>query len=176
MRKSKAGGLRQRAGWGLAAAALVAVVLWLTVREDRYVTWQNLTGGNFVPLEHHWAALRCVWQSCPNEAAALYYLLVDVVGNFVLFVPVGFTFAGAVGGPARWRRWLWAVLAAFVLSLGIESVQYFLPSRATDVDDVLFNTLGAMLGAGVAPGRGGGPAASGGPGRSRPRTRRRKVV
>ena len=39
------------------------------------------------------------------------------------------------------------VAAAAVLSTGIEVVQLYLASRATDVDDVLFNTLGAMLGA-----------------------------
>jgi len=155
MGRAKAAGREQRAGWYLAAAAVVAIVLWLTVREDQAVTWQNLTGGNYVPLKHHWAALVCVLEGCANATAAWHYLLVDVVGNVVLFIPVGFTFAGALGGRGRgrWWRWAWAVGAAFLLSCGIEAVQLVMPSRATDVDDVLFNTLGAMLGALVAPGR-----------------------
>ena len=32
-----------------------------------------------------------------------------------------------------------------LLSLGIELVQLAVPSRATDVDDVILNTLGTMM-------------------------------
>lgn len=137
--------------WALAAAVMVGVVLWVTVREDQYVTWQNLTGGNFVPLQHHLAALRCVLRDCPNADAARHYLIVDVIGNFLLFLPVGLTFAGVAPGRSRWTRWLAAVAAACLLSTLIEAAQLFIPSRATDVDDVLFNTLGAMLGAVFGP-------------------------
>jgi VanZ family protein len=140
--------------WAALAAVMVGVVLWVTVREDQYVTWQNLTGGNYVPLEHHLSALRCVLRGCPSADAARHYLIVDVVGNFLLFLPVGLTFAGASPGHSRWRRWLHAVAAACVLSTAIEAAQLLIPSRATDVDDVLFNTLGAMLGAAFGPKRG----------------------
>ena len=44
------------------------------------------------------------------------------------------------------RLWL-AVALCVALSTGIELVQLTIPSRATDVDDVLFNTIGAALGA-----------------------------
>jgi len=138
---------RFRPVWWLAALVALAAVLWLTVREDDLVTWQNLTGANLVPLRHHLAALRCVLEDCAAADAARHYLMVDVIGNILLFLPIGFTFAGAA--PALERRWrvLWAVVSGAVLSTGIEVVQLYLASRATDVDDVLFNTLGAMLGA-----------------------------
>ena len=136
---------RFRPAWVLAALVALAGVLWLTVREDDLVTWQNLTGANLVPLKHHLAALRCVLEDCPAADAARHYLMVDVVGNVLLFL--GFTFAGAAPVVGRGWRFLVGVAAAAVLSTGIEVVQLYLASRATDVDDVLFNTLGAMLGA-----------------------------
>lgn len=134
--------------WWLAAAGMsLAVVLWLTLREDRYVTWANLTGSNFVPLRHHLAAFRCWLDDCAAAAAAREYLLFDVVGNVLLFLPLGLTFAAASTRPGRWGRLGAATLSAMLLSVSIEVLQLAMPSRASDVDDVLFNTLGALVGA-----------------------------
>ena len=141
--------LRVRPLWLVAAGLSLATVLWLTLREDEYVTWANLTGTNLVPLRHHLAAFRCWLDDCAAADAALQYLLVDVVGNVLLFVPLGFTFAAASTRPARWARVAAATLSAALLSLSIEVLQLAMPSRASDVDDVLFNTLGALLGAAV---------------------------
>jgi glycopeptide antibiotics resistance protein len=124
----------------------VAVVLWLTLREDEYVQWSNLTGRNLVPLRHHLAAFRCWLDDCPAADAALQYLLIDVVGNLLLFVPLGLTFAAASTRASRWGRLAAATVSGALLSLLIEVVQLAMPSRASDVDDVLFNTVGAMLG------------------------------
>ena len=63
--------------------------------------------------------------------------------NVALFVPFGL-------GLALWRRWgvVRVVLVAVVLSVLVEGAQYLLPlGRAVDVDDVLLNTVGALLGA-----------------------------
>jgi glycopeptide antibiotics resistance protein len=144
-RRAKRGG-RVRPLWVLAVLAATALVLWFTLREDRYVTWQNLTGSNLVPLRHHWAALQCVLDDCAAAEAARTYLLLDVGGNLLLFVPLGLALVGALPLAGGGRRWLAAVAAALVLSAAIEAVQLGMPSRATDVDDVLFNTLGAALG------------------------------
>lgn len=63
--------------------------------------------------------------------------------NVALFVPFGL-------GLALWRRWgmLRVVPLGLLLSVLVEATQYVLPlGRAVDVDDVVLNTLGAMLGA-----------------------------
>ena len=137
----------RRTAWRLAAALAVAVVLFFTLREDELVTWSHLTGRNLVPLRHHLAALRCVLDDCGNAQAALHYLLVDVVGNVLLFVPVGLTLTGASRLRSRFARLAAATALAAALSLAIELVQLWMPTRASDVDDVLFNTLGALVGA-----------------------------
>ena len=136
--------------WGAAAVLAVAGVLWVTVREDQYVAWSNLTGMNLVPLEHHMAALRCVLRDCEGADAALHYLLLDVVGNFLLFMPMGLTTAAALPLRSRLGRLALTTLLAMLLSTAIEAIQLLMPSRATDVDDILFNTLGALTGALIA--------------------------
>ena len=63
--------------------------------------------------------------------------------NVALFVPFGL-------GLALWRRWGIGrvVPVGLVLSALIEYAQYVLPlGRAVDVDDVILNTTGALLGA-----------------------------
>ena len=62
-------------------------------------------------------------------------------GNVVLFLPFGFC-------PALlWRksRWWKALLIAAAIPAAVESWQFFI-GRAADVDDLLLNTAGAMLG------------------------------
>ena len=62
--------------------------------------------------------------------------------NAVMFAPFGFLL------PVLWRKcrkWKVTVLAGFLLSLTIEVLQMFC-FRATDVDDLMMNTLGAGFG------------------------------
>ena len=71
-----------------------------------------------------------------------HWLGVQRVLNAVMFAPLGFLL------PVLWRgcrKWSVTTLAGFLLSLTIEILQMFC-FRATDVDDLLMNTLGALLG------------------------------
>ncbi len=71
-----------------------------------------------------------------------HWLGVQRVLNTVMFAPFGFLL------PVLWRgcrKWSVTTLAGFLLSLTIEILQMFC-FRATDVDDLLMNTLGALLG------------------------------
>ncbi len=64
--------------------------------------------------------------------------------NILLFVPVGFFLRRL--GSARL-----AIALGALLSLGIEGTQLFVPGRETALGDLLANTLGAALGAALAP-------------------------
>ena len=71
-----------------------------------------------------------------------HWLGVQRVLNAVMFAPLGFLL------PVLWRgcrKWSVTTLAGFLLSLTIEILQMFC-FRATDVDDLLMNTLGAGFG------------------------------
>lgn len=132
----------ERIGWLVATVAVVAWVLSMTLRPDSTANTINL-----VPLREHVQAVVCLVNDCPAAGQAARFLFIDVVGNVAVFVPIGLVLTGVLGGLAnRPRLWI-AIALGGALSIGIELVQLIIPSRATDVDDVLFNTIGTALGA-----------------------------
>lgn len=74
------------------------------------------------------------------------YGVAEFGANILLFVPMGLLLTLLLGA---WRWWL-AVTIGVASTLGIEFVQLFLPARFTDARDVLANTLGTLIGAGIA--------------------------
>jgi glycopeptide antibiotics resistance protein len=65
------------------------------------------------------------------------------IGNLLLLLPVGLL--GPIALP--WlNRWWRVLLVALVLSGCIETAQLWIPDRSADVDDVMLNALGALLG------------------------------
>lgn len=73
-------------------------------------------------------------------------LLVNVIGNIIAFMPVGLL----VPQLSAWRRgWLAVAVSALVLSTSIEVLQRTLTRRVSDIDDVLLNVSGALLGYGL---------------------------
>ena len=73
----------------------------------------------------------------------------DALDNLLLFLPVGF-FA-ALWWRSRPRPVVWAAGLAFTASFTIEMTQMVLPiNRAASIHDVMFNTLGGLLGGLVA--------------------------
>lgn len=69
-----------------------------------------------------------------------YSLLINFLGNVVMFMPFGFF------PPLLWRTsGRTAIAAGFGASLLVEITQLFLP-RSTDIDDLILNTAGAALG------------------------------
>lgn len=62
----------------------------------------------------------------------------DIIKNIALFIPLGFIISGRKG-----------VAIGFILSCGIEATQYFTRLGYCEMDDVLNNTIGALIGAGM---------------------------
>ena len=70
----------------------------------------------------------------------------NVVGNFAMFIPTGIVL------PVVYRKLhcFWkAVAVGALISLCIEILQLPFPSRASDVDDLILNTLGVAAGYGI---------------------------
>ena len=72
----------------------------------------------------------------------------DLFGNILLFMPYGAA-VYVVGRSLRRIRWGLggALLAGLMVSLGIETAQYVFCLGFSDIDDVLYNTVGSVLGA-----------------------------
>ena len=71
---------------------------------------------------------------------SMYSLLINILGNIVMFMPFGFF------PPLLWdTSGKKTVALGFCVSLLIELTQLFLP-RSTDVDDLILNTAGTALG------------------------------
>jgi glycopeptide antibiotics resistance protein len=131
--------------WWLFVAATTTWLLLMTLRPDGHISAHDV---NLTPLAEHSRALVCFLdQRCSFQRQAFWFLLINLVGNILVFVPLGFGLAGALY-QGRVKQIIWqAALGGFILSLAIELLQLTTLSRSTDVDDLIFNTLGAALGA-----------------------------
>ena len=68
------------------------------------------------------------------------YFLINFLGNIILFIPIGLII------PLLWKTSAKkTILIGFCSSLFIEICQLFL-TRGTDVDDLMLNTTGVLLG------------------------------
>ena len=66
----------------------------------------------------------------------------NLLGNVLIFLPFGFFMAMA----SKYRSFLSTVIYSFALSLTIELSQLFMKVGCFDVDDLLLNTIGGMIG------------------------------
>lgn len=79
---------------------------------------------------------------------AALYAVVGIVGNLAMFALWAFLLWKFLDGPGRTptRNHTDVILVGTLFSLGIESIQLFLPTRAADVNDVFWNVLGTIAG------------------------------
>jgi len=86
----------------------------------------------------------------PFQTLAIYlrnlgseFWLRNLFGNLALLLPLGLL--GPIALPALDRWWRVALLA-FLVSTAIELTQLAVPDRSADIDDVLVNVAGALIG------------------------------
>jgi glycopeptide antibiotics resistance protein len=83
---------------------------------------------------------------------AILYAVVGIVGNLTMFAVWAFLLWKFLDGPGRSAagNHVDVLLAGTLFSVGIETVQLFLPTRAADVNDVFWNVLGSIAGCAAA--------------------------
>ena len=115
---------KRRWGWmALLTLYLNAMYIVVGVPGIQYICWDPTL--NLIPFQDF---------SASNIAG--------MILNAVMFAPSGFLL------PAyfeRYRRWGRTLAAGFLTSLAVELIQLF-TFRATDVDDLIMNTLGTLVG------------------------------
>ena len=121
-------------------AAINKVLFFLSTAVVLYTTLLTRTSGGYEAILTPFAAL-----AAARVQPELYR---EMLMNVFLFFPLGLTLSNAL--PRRWNRWLRigvTTLAGCLLSAGIEYAQYRFALGLAETDDVLCNTLGALLGA-----------------------------
>lgn len=113
----------------------------LTVFRDVYYPWQ---------LHFHWNRPLSVINIRPlvetlklQHAASHFDLWYQSLGNIAWFMPLGF---GIPWVSKHRRRLAGTVMFGLLTSLSIESLQFLLISGVADIDDVIFNVIGAIFG------------------------------
>ncbi|AGA29479.1 VanZ family protein [Singulisphaera acidiphila] len=106
------------------------IVIFLTLVFFRHTKFQP---ANLVPF-------RTITQDIRSGG---WSILVNLLGNIGLFLPAGFLLPLARRGTtSSWQVALFSVLASYE----IETIQYISGRRMADVDDLLLNTSGGVLG------------------------------
>ena len=98
----------------------------------------------FVPITFHpeTHSLNLIPFHWVGKAERAEQLIVEKIPNVMLFIPLGF-FLPVV---FRSKRKLWKTVSiSFAVTFSVEFVQYFI-GRSSDIDDILTNLLGAILG------------------------------
>ena len=119
---------------GAALISLLCVIVYSTL-------WTrnsgNLLQHNFVPFHSY----REIWNGGNQEIYRSNFM------NVVLFYPAGLLAASLL--PRKWPGWcqcLLVVIALTAISVGIEFLQYRYALGRCEIDDVIHNSLGALLG------------------------------
>lgn len=84
--------------------------------------------------------LRVLWEHPATDWVT--YNGVEFTANIAMFLPIGLFFL-LLFGRSRW--WL-AIGIPFLMTLGIETAQIWIPGRVSDIRDVVSNTIGATVG------------------------------
>jgi glycopeptide antibiotics resistance protein len=128
---------------GILLAAFTAAILVLTL----LVEGRPGVRTNLAPFEdlHRLAVLATRRGILSN---GFLFEVTGLVGNLAVFAAWAWLAWRFLDGKGRspWRNDADVLLAGTLFSVGIETVQLFLPTRAADINDVFWNVLGTLTG------------------------------
>src|ERR1051325_12112982 len=121
-------------------AAIIALTVWMTGRSYAKV--------DPIPFEEIRPLARLL-RDRQISTQLLAVIVVPIIANVLLFVPWGFLMFICLYTEERptVQTYVLTILLGFSLTVTIEGYQYFLPSRVADVNDVIWNTAGTVVGA-----------------------------
>lgn len=143
-RRTEAGAMRQDKSleWHLAGTVFMIGALWIIFNLTGIAPMQKLDGQihgglNLIPFQ---GIVELVDDGITRGSMNM--AIFNIAGNILLFFPLGFLMPMLYGSYRRFWR---VSLFGAALSLSIEIWQLFL-HRATDVDDLMLNVFGTMIG------------------------------
>lgn len=69
---------------------------------------------------------------------------INIIGNVILFIPL--TILYRAFGNSNLKKFFKSILIAFILSVFFEAFQFVFEIGITDVNDIILNTLGGIIG------------------------------
>jgi glycopeptide antibiotics resistance protein len=103
-------------------------------------TRSNIKAYNLVPFYSIGKYLKV------SDFSSLVEFVINILGNIIVFMPVGIFI------PYLFHNKTWAykinfiLIIGFLFSFGVESIQFIISVGVFDVDDLILNTLGALIG------------------------------
>lgn len=73
----------------------------------------------------------------------------QIIDNILVFVPLGILLPAAYSAKHEMKNYMFVVFAGFIMSLIIEILQYVFAIGFTEIDDLVNNTWGSMIGCGI---------------------------
>lgn len=120
----------------------VLLVCFLTVfRGTYYYPWQLVWHLHRSLADVNWRPL--VETLKLSKGATMFDFYYQSFGNIAWFIPFGML---APGLMRRKKRMLRTIVMGSLMSLAIETMQFFLITGISDIDDWIFNTIGVILG------------------------------
>lgn len=116
----------------------VGFVVWFLIFSDWY-------GRSGVMQEYHYnlelfREIKRFWDY--RDQLGIYAMITNLFGNVLIFAPFGFFLPMA----SRYRSFFSTLYASFGLSLCVEVFQFVTRVGSFDVDDLLLNTIGGIIG------------------------------
>lgn len=102
----------------------------------------TLTPITFSPEHYHLNLIPFLWLGNENINRIE---LIESIGNVLMFIPLGLFIPTVF---EKYRKFFSTVVAVFIISFSIEVLQCFM-GRIADIDDLIVNLLGGMMGYGI---------------------------
>jgi len=113
----------------------ILFIFYLTMFPNVYLGTGIAEGGhNFTPF----LMMREIFTN-----GSLFSFVVNNIGNIVMFIPFGCLYPLAF--PKR-ESFISVLLTGAFFSFSIETIQWFMKNRWSDIDDLILNTLGTIIG------------------------------
>ena len=120
----------------------VILMIWLLfIQRIKYISFENygetlIHNLNIIPF-------RTIIEYINPDKEALDHAIINLAGNIVMFIPLGF-FLPAFNNNCRKIGKL--VLSTIIILIIIELVQLFSLTGSFDIDDIILNVVGSIIG------------------------------
>ena len=109
------------------------------------------TSYNLIPFRNIVQEGLCLFKECEQQPSLAFFVL-NLLGNALILSPLGYSLFRLTSGSrlSRQGRMLLVLMAGLILSFSIETLQLLYAGRYSDINDILLNVLGAVMGAWIA--------------------------